>query len=291
MTDHTNNEHSPSIRRLSRDLVNAAMTMSAEEARYLVDNYYVLQEGRKRADNQARSMGKEEPHVLISWLAEQSDTLEGQIKRALDRYTDTLAPGRWMKSLYGVGPVISAGLCAHIDIERAPSVGHIYSFAGIAGSGQKPWKKGEIRPFNAELRTLCWKIGQSFMKFSGQEECLYGGLYRERKIFEIANNESGALADQAKAILEAKNFRKTTDAYKAYSAGKLPPAHVDARARRFAVKLFLAHLHTVMYFDHYGVLPAHPYPISHLGHVHHLPVPNANVVAGLEEALRKHGMM
>src|SRR6185312_11642646 len=100
-------------------------TMSPDEARYLVDAYYLMQENRKRSDNQVRSM-EAEPHTVIAWLAENSDMLEGQIKRALDKYTDAHVVGQWMKSIHGIGPVIAAGLMAHIDINKAPTVGHIW---------------------------------------------------------------------------------------------------------------------------------------------------------------------
>ena len=69
-------------------------------------------------------------------------------------------------------------------------------------------------------------------------------------------------------ILTKKKIGKDTDAYKAYSIGKLPPAHLHARATRYAVKLFLAHLHEVMYVQHHGRKPPLPYAIGILGHAH-----------------------
>jgi hypothetical protein len=68
--------------------------------------------------------------------------------------------------------------------------------------------------------------------------------------------------------LNEKNFNKATDAYKAYSAGRYPPAHIDAMARRYAVKLFLAHMHGEMCRRMLGHEPPLPYPIAHGDHVH-----------------------
>jgi hypothetical protein len=284
-----NDEHEPSVRRLTRDLANAAATMTAIEARYLVDAYYISQEDRKRAHNQVRSMTKE-PHVLISWLAEQGETLESQIKRALDKYTDAHVPGVWAKSVYGIGPVISAGMLAHIDIKNSPTVGHVYSFAGIAGSGQKPWNKGEKRPYNAELKTLCWKTGQCFMKFHNEDACTYGKIYEARKAYEEKRNlhDNAELAAQ---ILATKKFDKKTEAYQHLSQGHLPPGQIDARARRYAVKLFLSHMHAVMHWVEFQRLPPNPYAIDHLGHTHFKVMPNAELVAGLPEALRERGLL
>src|SRR5215475_4680036 len=122
------------IARLSRDLRRGAATLGDMEARFLVDTYYTMQENRKRAAGQERALtASGEPHEIITWLKNQNKVMEGQIRAALDVYTQAHVMGGWMRQVYGIGPVISAGLLAHIKIERAPTVGHIYSYAGIAG--------------------------------------------------------------------------------------------------------------------------------------------------------------
>ena len=63
----------------------------------------------------------------------------------------------------------------------------------------------------------------------------------------LARNDHGDYAERAALILTQKKFDKKTDAYKAYSSGNLPPAHIHAMARRYAVKLFLSHLHGEMH--------------------------------------------
>jgi hypothetical protein len=255
------------VTRLSKDLKSAALRLGDEEARFLVDAYYIMQDDRKRAYSQERTLSKsEEPNEVIQWLALQSETLENQIKSALDAYTNAHLMGAWMRSITGIGPVLSAGLLAHIDIEKAPTVGHIWAFAGIAGDGQKKWERGQKRPFNAQLKTLCWKIGESFLKLSNHPDCYYGHLYRERKEREVAKNDAGDFAEQAAS--RVSTVKKTTEAYKHYSVGKLPPGHLNARAKRWAVKLFLAHLHDEWYRRHFNAEPPSPYPIAHLGHVH-----------------------
>jgi hypothetical protein len=227
---------------------------------------------------------KAEPHTVIVWLGDQNETLENQIKRALNSYSDGHPVGLWMKSLYGIGPVIAAGLLAHIDIEQCPTVGHIWRYAGLDPTSK--WEKSTKRPWNASLKTLCWKIGQSFMKFSNEEECVYGHVYRERKEYEVKRNDIGFNAERCAEILQSKKFDKKTDAYKAYIIGKLPPAHVDAQARRYAVKLFLSHLHLVWYWNKYGKVSPKPYPMAHLGHVDFIDPPNLDMWPGLLKALK-----
>lgn len=253
------------IQRLTRDLANAAKTLSDAEARFLVDSYYQMQANRIRAAGQVRAMGKE-PHDVLAWLEDQSATLEAQIKRALDKYTEAHPIGEWMRNIFGIGPVISAGLLAHIDINRAPTAGHIWSFAGLNPTAK--WEKGKKRPWNAGLKVICFHAGESFVKFSGDERCVYGKVYRERKAHEESRNAAGDYAEQAKTKLERFNIGKDTDAYKAYSVGKLPPGHLHARAKRYAVKLFLAHLHGEMYRTILHKEPPLPYSIAILGHAH-----------------------
>ena len=293
---------------LSRDLKKATVTLSPREVRYLVDGYYQIQEYRKAAASQVRVMEKEEtrePHEVLSWFFAQTQTLENQIKRALDAWSASKPLGQWARSVLGIGPVISAGLMAHIDVEKAPTVGHIWSFAGLDPRAE--WKKGEKRPWNASLKLLCWKVGESFVKVSGKEKSLYGRLFVERKAYEWKENDAGKYADQARAKLKKFNIGTSTEAYVWYSgqltpgaaqqirevpeAGRqkllrelaqepyrgsvvplgtpmLPPAHIHARARRWVVKLFLAHYHAQAYRLRYDREPPNPYPIEHMGHVH-----------------------
>jgi hypothetical protein len=262
-----------SARRLTKDIKAAAQTMTTDEARYLVDTYYVMQRNRIRSDNQVRSMQQsEEPHLTLSWLSDNTSLLERNVKTALDAYGDAHLVGRWSKSIIGIGPVISAGLIANIDITKAPTCGHIWSFAGL--NPTVSWDKGKKRPWNASLKTLCWKLGESFVKVSGHDDDVYGKLYLARKAYELGRNDRGELADQAAAKLVKFKIGQDTDAYAAYSAGRLPPAHIHARAKRWAVKLLLVHWHQVAYRDHYGTMPPKPYVISQLQHGHEIVCPN-----------------
>jgi hypothetical protein len=255
------------VARLTRDIAKSSGSLSKDEARFLVDAYYQMQHNRIMAGNQTRALNESgEPHDVLVWLGTQNDVLEQQVKRALDRWTDEHPVGRWLKAITGIGPVIAAGLLAHIDIEKAPTVGHIWRFAGLDPTLQ--WSKGQKRPHNGALKTLCWKIGESFVKVSSNSGDVYGKVYLARKEYEQANNENGSYAGQALDVLAKKRIGKETDAYKSYSAGKLPPAHIHARAKRYAVKLFLSHLHEFWYEHHFGEKPPLPYPIAILGHAH-----------------------
>lgn len=263
------------LNKLKRDIKNAGTTLSKEEARYLVDLYYQMQEYRKASDNQVRQLQKEdnkEPHETLAFFANNFRTLERNIKSVLQVYAESKPIGQWMLSICGIGPVISAGLMANIDITKVQTAGQIQAFAGLDPT--REWHKGGKRPYNARLKTLCWKIGQCFIKVQNNEEDVYGKIFAIRKAYEIERNEKGELADQAKAKLERFNIKKTTDAYKWYSQGKLPPAHINQRASRYAVKIFLSHLFSVWYEMEHKEKPPKPYAIAILNHAHEIPIPN-----------------
>jgi len=265
------------IQRLHRDIRNASVSLSANEARFLVDQYYTMQEDRKRAYNQERALDDVgEPAAVIGWLAEQAETLEKQIARALDAYSASKPVGAWARSVDGIGPIIAAGLLAHIDITKAPTAGHIWAFAGLDPT--RTWEAGCRRPWNAKLKTLCWKIGESFVKVSNKDSAFYGRIYRERKELETVRNGANEFAAQAEAKLKKFKIGKDTDAYKHYSEGRLPPAHIHARAKRYAVKLFLAHYQEIAYTAHFGVAPPAPYPIAILGHAHKIDPPRPELL-------------
>jgi hypothetical protein len=259
-------EHEPLLP-LTRDLRRAAATMSEQEARYLVDYYYQLQRDRIRA---AQRHDPEEPHALMDWLFTSTRTLETRIRSALDSYSEAQPLGQWARSIIGIGPVIAAGLLAHIDISKAETAGAVWRFAGLDPTSVMA--KGTKRPWNTRLKTLCWKVGESFVKQSGRDNDIYGHLYIERKVYEEKRNESGGNSEAVER--DKARYGKDTEAYKAIKAGRLPQAQIHARAKRWAVKLFLAHYHHVGYVMLHDRPPPKPYVIEHMGHVKYLGPPN-----------------
>lgn len=118
--------------RLHRDLREAANSLSEAEARFLVDYYYMMQKDRIRAGHQARKLDEGgEPHMLIAWLGSNTGRLERAIKSALEVYVRSKEQGKWAISQTGIGPVITAGLLAHIDIEKGKTISAMWRFAGL----------------------------------------------------------------------------------------------------------------------------------------------------------------
>src|SRR5664279_1967722 len=136
------------VLQLTKDLRTSTRLLAPQEARFLVDEYYARQDDRIRSANQSRALGEaSEPNSLVTWLAEQNEVLENQIASVLDRYSLSQPIGQWMRGITGIGPIMSSGFMAHIDIEQAPTAGHIWAFAGLVPNVE--WLKGKKRPWNA----------------------------------------------------------------------------------------------------------------------------------------------
>lgn len=351
-------ERLTAIEALNADLRIAAGLLTPDDVKVYCQLYYGLQGFRKRVKSRYDASKEAEqlraklagrapseamaPNVLLAFEFKQFRTLEAQMKAMMLGNARSKLAGRWLLSIFGIGPVIAAGLLAHIDVKKAPHVGNIYNFAGlnpnvkwmkraaadawvkehwgivkkeggslddllllaaakltrrhetlyrdattdfkpgslsmddmpseensgikVIGSSQsaKPLTLENIaaaiarRPWNAALKLLCYHARQSFKKFSNKEGCFYGHLYRDAKVKVIARNINGGFAELAAKTLQERNIvdAKTRAIYE---SGKLPPGRLDAWAERHAVKIFLSHLHHVLFEIEYSKPPAPPW--------------------------------
>ena len=247
--------------------------------RDLVRNYYTMQGNRIRTSNQASALERSEKNNdIMNFFTEQLVILEENINTFMDVYTKQHPIGIWLRSIYGIGPVIAAGLLSTFDVTKTKTAGGFWKYIGWEGGPErKERKKGEKINYNPEARTLAWKAGHSFKMGWNKESNVYGQLYAKKKAYYIEKNEYGGFVENAKRELNNKKYSKDSIAGKAYSEGKLPPNHIDAMALRFAAKMFLSHMFDIMYMYEYGAEPPVPY-VEHIGHVHIDPPPKLDVI-------------
>lgn len=250
---------------IRKDIKAKVANITRDEARYLVKTYYQIQDYRKAMGLQAASLVKaDKPSEIIELFGGHMEDTEANIKVALKAFADNHPMGQWMQKMYGVGPVIAAGFLAYIDIYKADTAGKIHAYAGLDPT--REWNAGEKRPWNADLKVLCWKLGESFVKVCNKEDSYYGQLYKQRKEYETAKNEKGDYKEQAERQLRIKKYSKDTEAYQAYIQGKLPKGHINERCKRYAVKMFISHMHQI-WREMEGLPCPAPYVIAHMGHV------------------------
>jgi hypothetical protein len=240
--------------------------------RALVESYYDAQHYRLEAENRLRSLKqraeKEQlaiPTEFPTWLTSRYHDTERALGKILDQYTlqEKTGMGDWARSQVGIGPIISAGLLALIDMNVATNPSKIWRFFGLDPT--LVWNKGEKRPYNATGKVLCWKIGDSFVKLHNNPKCVYGKLYEQRKALEIQRDANGFNAETAKATLAAKRITDE-ETRQIYESGHIPKGRIEQRARRWAVKIFLVHWWQEAYRRKFRKEPPGPYVIDKLGH-------------------------
>jgi len=156
----------------------------------------------------------------------------------------------WLIDVRGIGPVLAGGLLALIgDIGRFDTVSKLWAYAGmhvIDGKAPK-LERGKRANWNSTLRTLCWKLGESFVKAGGQYRELYDAYKKRDRAKHPEKLNSGRKSRKGKAIWM-------------YTDG-----HIHARAKRYAVKILLSHLWEYWRLFE-GLAVREPYAIEVLGH-------------------------
>lgn len=267
------------IHGLTRAEVLDAATYDRDQAQALVGIYYSIQKARIGAGQRLWAHEQEvdalSDPIAIQLLKGDLKRLEKQTERTLHNYAKAQPLGRWALSIDGIGPVLAGGLLAHIDISKASSASAVWNFAGL--NPDIVWVKGKKRPYNARLKTLCWKVGECFKRLEIDKGAFYAKLYRERKELEVKRNERGDFAEQAhKRLEECTRMHRSIspEQKKIWSSGKLQPVGLDRRAMRYAVKIFLSHYYEVGRALLYGEKDIKPWVIAHGGHRDFIPPPN-----------------
>lgn len=290
---------------LRKALRSRASDLDVKSARFLVDSYYQMQELRIMSDNRVRAVEQGVDDNAAGFMDAMSGfyaSAEKEVAFWLDKFSAASELGRWGRAQKGVGPVIAAGLLAHIDLDQAKAPSSVWRYAGLDPSST--WDKGQKRPWNAELKKLCWKLGESFIKVQQYDDAVYGHLYAARKRSEWQKNARGELvgnvegrkgyaygattdshkwmnafytgvtADMKPVALEGAGKMTMAERLAAGAVRMIPPQAVHGRARRYAVKMFLSHYWAVGYEIRMGKPAPNPWIIEHGGHVGLVPPPN-----------------
>ncbi len=232
--------------------------MSADESRYITSLLELLKESRKN---------------------------ENKYKNLMDEYIQTEPIFfEFLQYIKGISTILSANMIKNFGYcERYEHISSLWKHVGmhvVEGFAPKR-EKGKTLDFNPKLRTLVWKISDSFVK---QRTPYYREVYDAEKtrlanigVFEtdISNRIKGDLLGEdigkmkAEARITAANFPKILKLKKGETKIKimLSKGHIEARARRKMVKLFLSH-YWLMARKLKKLPISEPYVIEKLGHSH-----------------------
>lgn len=227
---------------------------------YLVKEFYQIQKHRIAFGGQIKALkDAKQPHKILAMRFKALHDLEKAIAKDLKESVQT--EKIWLNYLInvkGIAEILASGLIRLIDIEKADHVSSLWKYAGLDvapdGLGRSR-KKAHLVPktyknregktvktqgitFNPLLKSLCWKIGESFIKSNSP----YKDFYDQRKKLEEGRNKT----------------RKKADV--------LTKMHIHNRALRYMVKRFLCDF-WIAWRTQEKLVVSQPYVVAKLGHV------------------------
>ncbi len=175
--------------------------------------------------------------------------LEAIYKRLMDSYLRKEPIWwEWLRHIKGISTVLGASLIKHFGYcEKFPRISSLWRYCGLhVVDGKAPRReRGKKIDFNPKMRTLAWKIGDSFIK---QRTMPYRMIYDQEKARQLRLIENGAPNAPQNRL------------------------HADLRARRKMVKIFLAH-YWLVGRRLKGLPLTKPYAHDKLGHNHFIEPP------------------
>jgi hypothetical protein len=152
----------------------------------------------------------------------------------------------FLQDVKGIGEGMAAVIITEFDINKAPCVSNLWSFAGLA-PGKDRKIKGQKCPYNQFLRSkLCGVLGSSFIKCQAPYSQFYYNM---------------------KTRLEAENWGM--DSKNPVNKDKPKAGHQHKAAIRYMIKMFLKDLY-VAWRTLEGLSVREPYQEEYLGKKHHI---------------------
>lgn len=130
---------------IEAELIKLANSGDKSMVKFLTDQYYQSQAFRITAENQARSLFQQADQAADSehpeWIKTQlkNASYQEQLnKKYIDIVTDNIPICRWMKSIKGIGPMMSAYLYSRFEVTDHRYGGDFASYAGL-NDNNNPW--------------------------------------------------------------------------------------------------------------------------------------------------------
>lgn len=178
-------------------------------------------------------------------VSNETAQTENRYKKLMDQYlSEESLWNEWLSKIKGISSVLGANLIKNFGYcETYQYVSSLWRHCGMDPDGAKGRVKGEKIHYNPKLKTLIWKVGDSFVK---QRTEPYRTIYDNEKDRQLALVTN-----------DAPNAPKSR-------------LHADLRARRKMCKIFLQHYYLVAR-KLKGLPVTKPYPHDRMGHKHFIP--------------------
>jgi hypothetical protein len=165
----------------------------------------------------------------------------------------------WFSRVKGVGKENIGKVVGLVDINKADTPSSLWKFAGYSvenGVAPKRVKGGGKLAYNSRLRSMCWRLGSSLIKYDG---CFRGLYDKEKKAYQER------FAKDRIKIVPATQLPKDKNGKRYEPPDLISEGHVHAMALRKMIKIFLSCL-WVVWREAEGLSTRPPYPIEKLGH-------------------------
>ncbi len=182
----------------------------------------------------------------------------------------------WFSLINGIGQENIAKIIGLVNIEKAPYISSLWKWAGMhVVDGKSPRrKKGQKIEYNSQLRTMCWRLVTSIMraqsgptdKVPTRKEGKYYQYYIVQKNAEISKLHRAKVLIVPASKLPTRIVKGKKEKYE--PEGMISEGHVDNRAKRKMIKLFLSHLWEV-WRKALGLPITKPYILEYGEHKHH----------------------
>lgn len=165
---------------------------------------------------------------------------------------------KFLSRVYGIGGIFSSGIIAWLDepIKKSEYVSSIWRYCGLTPDSKRV--AGKKTDYDVKLKSFCWKISTSFIKFHCFGRELY--LQFKRDVKHKHPEPVQAVDENGKLLF----YRKSGEPKMLWT-----PKHIDLYARRKVVKLFLSSVWET-WRKMNGLPVGQIYPIANLGHKHYI---------------------
>ena len=179
-------------------------------------------------------------------VQKNAEKYETEYKKLMMEFVESeIIYKEFLEKIKGISAILSANLIKEFGYcENAPYISSLWKYCGMhVNNGQAPVRKrGEKLEFNAKLRTMVWKISDSFVK---QRTPFYRNIYDKEKKKQVKMLDEFVEGLSKEDSKKFKNIKKR-DEKREFVSEVNPKAPVslmnaDLRARRKMVKIFLAH--------------------------------------------------
>lgn len=164
----------------------------------------------------------------------------------------------WFSRVKGIGKENIGKVIGFIDIKRANTVSGLWKYAGyhvVNGKAPRP-QKNERLSYNKKLRTMCWRVGGSLIKAKGK---FYDHYVSQKERL------TRRYIDEGIKIVPANSMPKEAKGMPPIESGFISQGHLNNRAFRKMIKLFLSCL-WVVWRKAVGLPTRVPYAMEYQGH-------------------------